>query len=105
MGIEKAGFDTLGLIECDKDASDPYRDQAFPFLRHAIIPCIQHPFLYRIASAFKNIRYRPISTPFVMREHFELVPPGGYWRDIPEDIAKEYKKYPLSSDKYALCHA
>ena len=23
---------------------------------------------------------------------FELVPPGGYWRDIPDDIAKEYMK-------------
>ena len=23
------------------------------------------------------------------RKIFELVPPGGYWRDIPEDIAKE----------------
>ena len=23
---------------------------------------------------------------------FELVPPGGYWRDIPEDIAKKYMK-------------
>ena len=23
---------------------------------------------------------------------FKLVPPGGYWRDIPEDIAKEYMK-------------
>ena len=26
------------------------------------------------------------------REIFELVPPGGYWRDIPEDIAKKYMK-------------
>lgn len=26
------------------------------------------------------------------REIFNLVPPGGYWRDIPEDIAKEYMK-------------
>lgn len=26
------------------------------------------------------------------RKIFELVPPGGYWRDIPEDIAKEYEK-------------
>lgn len=26
---------------------------------------------------------------------FELVPPGGYWRDIPEDIAKEYMKNSL----------
>jgi DNA (cytosine-5)-methyltransferase 1 len=26
------------------------------------------------------------------RKIFELVPPGGYWRDIPVDIAKEYMK-------------
>ena len=26
------------------------------------------------------------------RKIFELVPPGGYWRDIPEDIAKDYMK-------------
>ncbi len=26
------------------------------------------------------------------RKIFELVPPGGYWRDIPEDVAKEYMK-------------
>ena len=26
------------------------------------------------------------------RKIFELVPPGGYWRDIPEDIAKGYMK-------------
>lgn len=26
------------------------------------------------------------------RNIFRLVPPGGYWRDIPEDIAKEYMK-------------
>lgn len=26
------------------------------------------------------------------REIFKLVPPGGYWRDIPQDIAKAYMK-------------
>ena len=26
------------------------------------------------------------------RKIFELVPAGGYWRDIPEDVAKEYMK-------------
>lgn len=26
------------------------------------------------------------------RKVFELVPPGGYWRDIPEEIAKKYMK-------------
>ena len=26
------------------------------------------------------------------RKIFELVPPGGYWRDIPEEVAKEYMK-------------
>lgn len=25
-------------------------------------------------------------------EIFSLVPPGGYWKDIPEEIAKEYMK-------------
>ena len=26
------------------------------------------------------------------RKIFEMVPPGGYWRDIPENVAKEYMK-------------
>lgn len=26
------------------------------------------------------------------RKIFELVPPGGYWRDIPEDVARKYMK-------------
>jgi DNA (cytosine-5)-methyltransferase 1 len=26
------------------------------------------------------------------RKIFELVPPGGYWKDIPEEVAKEYMK-------------
>jgi DNA (cytosine-5)-methyltransferase 1 len=26
------------------------------------------------------------------RQIFEMVPPGGYWRDIPKDVAKEYMK-------------
>lgn len=26
------------------------------------------------------------------KEIFDLVPPGGYWKDIPEDIAKKYMK-------------
>lgn len=26
------------------------------------------------------------------RKIYDLVPPGGYWRDIPEDIAREYMK-------------
>lgn len=38
----------------------------------------------------------PVSegTPYseYKKKIFELVPPGGYWRDIPEEIAKEYMK-------------
>lgn len=38
----------------------------------------------------------PVSegTPYseYKRKIFELVPPGGYWRNIPEEIAKEYMK-------------
>jgi DNA (cytosine-5)-methyltransferase 1 len=34
------------------------------------------------------------STPYseYKRKIFELVPPGGYWRDIDESIAREYMK-------------
>lgn len=37
---------------------------------------------------------KSIGTPYseYKRKIFELVPPGGYWKDIPEDIAKEYMK-------------
>lgn len=38
----------------------------------------------------------PISEGAVYSEYkkkiYDLVPPGGYWRDIPEEIAKEYMK-------------
>lgn len=35
-----------------------------------------------------------LGTPYsdYKKKIFELVPPGGYWRDIPEEIAKEYMK-------------
>lgn len=37
---------------------------------------------------------KSIGSPYskYKQEIFEMVPPGGYWRDIPEDIAKEYMK-------------
>lgn len=37
---------------------------------------------------------RSEGTPYseYKRKIFEMVPPGGYWRDIPEHIAKEYMK-------------
>ena len=60
LGIEKAGFETLGLIEFDKDAADtlkknPNRNQALPFLWNSIIPCIQHFFINCISFLCKNI--------------------------------------------------
>ncbi len=30
--------------------------------------------------------------PEKKRKVFDLVPPGGYWRDLPDDVAKEYMK-------------
>lgn len=35
-----------------------------------------------------------LGTPYseYKKKIFELVPPGGYWRDVPENIAKEYMK-------------
>ncbi|MEG2909361.1 MAG: DNA (cytosine-5-)-methyltransferase, partial [Erysipelotrichaceae bacterium] len=37
---------------------------------------------------------KSIGSPYskYKQEIFELVPPGGYWRDVPEDIAKAYMK-------------
>lgn len=37
---------------------------------------------------------KSLGTPYsdYKKKIFELVPPGGYWRDIPADIAKEYMK-------------
>ena len=34
----------------------------------------------------------------------DLVPPGGYWRDLPDDIAKEYmgKSYYLGGGKTGM---
>ena len=38
------------------------------------------------------------------REIMKLVPPGGYWRDLPEDIQKEYmlKSYYLGGGKTGM---
>jgi len=30
--------------------------------------------------------------PEKKKKVFDLVPPGGYWRDLPEDVAKDYMK-------------
>ena len=61
----------------------------------------------RLAITFpKPRRYRPVLRDVLVnvpespcaqysqhkREIFALVPPGGYWRDIPEEIAREYMK-------------
>jgi len=44
------------------------------------------------------------SYPERKREIMELVPPGGYWRDLPDDIQKEYmlKSYYLGGGKTGM---
>ena len=68
---------------------------------------IRNDLVARISFAFPTPhKYKPVlrdilldcpkseGTPYsdYKKKIFELVPPGGYWRDIPEDIAKEYMK-------------
>ncbi|MBQ8429841.1 MAG: DNA (cytosine-5-)-methyltransferase [Clostridia bacterium] len=68
---------------------------------------IRNDLLNKISFSFPTPhKYKPVlrdilldcpkseGTPYsaYKRKIFELVPPGGYWRDIPEDIAKEYMK-------------
>lgn len=46
-----------------------------------------------LRDILKNVPQSPF-TPYsdYKRKIFELVPPGGYWRDVPEDIARQYMK-------------
>ena len=70
IGIRK---DLVGKIHFDFPKSHEYK----PVLRDVLLDCPESQ-----------------GTPYseYKRKIFELVPPGGYWRDIPEDIAKEYMK-------------
>ena len=70
IGIRK---DLVGKIHFDFPKPHEYK----PVLRDVLLDCPESQ-----------------GTPYseYKRKIFELVPPGGYWRDIPEDIAKEYMK-------------
>lgn len=57
------------------DFPDPYEYK--PVLRDILLDCPE-------SDGAKYSEYK--------KKIFELVPPGGYWRDIPENIAKEYMK-------------
>lgn len=48
------------------------------------------PVLRDILKDVPESPYTPYSE--YKRKIFELVPPGGYWRDVPEDIARQYMK-------------
>ncbi|MDD2484478.1 MAG: DNA (cytosine-5-)-methyltransferase [Eubacteriales bacterium] len=52
---------------------------------------------HKYKPLLKDILYNVPESPGAMysdykKQIFELVPPGGYWRDIPENIAREYMK-------------
>lgn len=70
IGIRK---DLVGKIHFDFPKPHEYK----PVLKDVLLDCPESQ-----------------GTPYseYKRKIFELVPPGGYWRDIPEDIAKEYMK-------------
>lgn len=63
------------------------------YYRKGITPCFPKPYenLVTLGEVIKDV---PISEgakyPDKKRKILDLVPPGGYWRDLPEKIAKEY---------------
>jgi len=65
--------DLVGKIKFEFPAPHKYK----PVLRDILLDCPKS-----IGSPYSKYK----------QEIFEMVPPGGYWRDIPEDIAKEYMK-------------
>ncbi len=73
----------LIIIGIRKDMKDNISFQ-FP-LPHNYKPVLRD-ILYNVPES------EGASYPEQKRKIFELVPPGGYWRDIPQDIAKEYMK-------------
>lgn len=70
VGIRK---DLVGKISFNFPEPHKYK----PILRDILLDCPK-------SEGTKYSEYK--------RKIFELVPPGGYWRDIPENIAKEYMK-------------
>ena len=97
LGLERAGFRSLGLIELDKDAAATLRHNR-PAWR-----VINEDLADRVIFAFPAPHaYKPVLRDCPpsegaqygaqKRDIFALVPPGGYWRDIPEEIARPYMK-------------
>lgn len=71
---------TIGVrkdLELSIDFMFPAPNEYKPILRDILIDCPQS----------EGVNYSTYKT-----EIYKLVPPGGYWRDIPADIAKEYMK-------------
>ncbi|MEG1998098.1 MAG: DNA (cytosine-5-)-methyltransferase, partial [Clostridiales bacterium] len=65
--------DLAGIIHFDFPAPYKYK----PVLRDILLDCPKS-----VGSVYSENK----------RQIFELVPPGGYWRNVPEDIAKKYMK-------------
>lgn len=70
IGIRK---DLLKKVHFDFPTPHEYK----PVLKDILLDCPKSP-----GSPYSEYK----------KKIFDLVPPGGYWRDIPEDIAKEYMK-------------
>ena len=46
-----------------------------------------------LRDALKDVPDSPgVKYPESKKKVFDLVPPGGYWRDLPDDVAKDYMK-------------
>ena len=53
----------------------------------------QHEYKPVLRDALKDVPDSPgAKYPESKKKVFDLVPPGGYWRDLPDDVAKDYMK-------------
>ncbi|MGB5636535.1 MAG: DNA cytosine methyltransferase [Waterburya sp.] len=108
LGFENAGLKTKLLVEIDKNSVNTlkknrpdwkveHQDIAqVDFTKDLDIPALfpkEKDYTVSIREALKNCPESDGATyPKRKEEILKLVPPGGYWRDLPMDIQKEYMK-------------
>jgi len=84
------------IVGVRKDIYEEYGEYVFPKKINKLLT---------LKDVLKNVpKSEGAKYPESKRKVLDLIPPGGYWRDLPEDVAKEYmgKSYYLGGGKTGM---